>query len=340
MIHQFFNFAEYPVDLFFILSGFILNWVYLPNNTSLNWSSYLRARVARILPLYYLTTFLTIPLVIYSFVRYGSAYMKGFTVHGYLIDFIQNLFLVSGIVDGFHHTFNGPAWSICVEFFCYLAVFPLLVYFKKVFSNKPYYLVPSLILVGVFTHNLVASYGMPRIPIGNWQWDSHWLLRGISGFVVGFCLCSIYQNHSNWIPNIWFVNLAVLVPISAMVLVGFDFLPGHAVLYVLPILVFFSAMDRGVAANLLKTKGIQWLGERSYSIYLWHSMLPGKLTGFLQNHLPSNVYFVVVVILILGVSELSYRFFECPCREYLRKFSFSSAKRNAVVSSVGERSTP
>ena len=43
------------VDLFFMLSGFILCWVYLGRDVSPDWKDYLLARLGRILPLYYLT---------------------------------------------------------------------------------------------------------------------------------------------------------------------------------------------------------------------------------------------------------------------------------------------
>ena len=54
--HYFFSFGVYSVDLFFILSGFILNWVYGGKRAQINWPSYLWARAARILPLYYLVS--------------------------------------------------------------------------------------------------------------------------------------------------------------------------------------------------------------------------------------------------------------------------------------------
>jgi peptidoglycan/LPS O-acetylase OafA/YrhL len=55
---QWFQWGGYSVDLFFILSGFILNWVYLSSAAAMNWETYLKARVARILPLYLLHSFI------------------------------------------------------------------------------------------------------------------------------------------------------------------------------------------------------------------------------------------------------------------------------------------
>jgi peptidoglycan/LPS O-acetylase OafA/YrhL len=111
------------VDLFFILSGFILNWVYLSSEAPLNWASYIRARVARIIPLYYLTAALFLPVPLYSILKHGFAYVG----LDYPRTLLLNAFMISGIIDGFHHTINAPAWSISVEFFCYLALFPPLV---------------------------------------------------------------------------------------------------------------------------------------------------------------------------------------------------------------------
>src|SRR5580698_8586607 len=59
-----FQWGGYSVDLFFLLSGFILNWVYLSGPRPLDWRSYLMARVARILPLYYLTMLMFTPVMI------------------------------------------------------------------------------------------------------------------------------------------------------------------------------------------------------------------------------------------------------------------------------------
>ena len=314
-LHRFFYFGGYAVDLFFILSGFILNWVYLSNAQTMNWPAYWRARAARILPLYYLTTLLAIP----GFVR-SNASTPGLGAHGYLVDCIWNVFLFSGAMDGWHSTFNGPAWSISVEFFCYLALFPWLVWLHGRLSVKPNKLWFFGILAGLFTGGLVVSYGIRPIPIWHWHWDCSWLMRGISGFSAGFCLGSIHRESSRWKPGFGVINLAVLTPISILILVGFGFLPAWLGLCVLPILVLFSAKDRGVASNLLQMKFFQWLGDRSYSIYLWHVIILGSYTGFLRGRYSQPACFVVEMFLILGVSELSYRFFECPFREYIRKF--------------------
>src|ERR1700744_1742021 len=67
-----FKWGPYSVDLFYILSGFVLNWFYLENSNQVKWSSYFKARLARIAPLYYLTTLVIFPVLLYSWIRYGG----------------------------------------------------------------------------------------------------------------------------------------------------------------------------------------------------------------------------------------------------------------------------
>lgn len=302
------------MDLFFILSGFILNWVYLAKPADFDWSAYLRARVARIMPLYYLTLFLMLPLQFYSVIRHGLAHVG----HDYPANLVLNLSLTSGIVGGYHRTFNFPAWSISIEFFCYLAVFPVLFRLNRYFTGKTYGLPLSIGLVAIAAGCVVAFYGPVNVSIWHWQWDSSYVLRGIFGFSSGFLLCSIFCNPAAWRPSAAQVNAVVFASIAVFLLVRFGWLPDHAALFVLPCLVFFTAQDNGISAAILKTAPIQWLGDRSYSIYLWHGLCLNGL-GFLKFHLPEAAFDVVIMSIILVISELSYRFFECPAREFIRK---------------------
>ena len=313
---QFFHWGGYVVDLFFILSGFILNWVYLSNAIQMNWSSYLRARIARIIPLYYLTIIFCAAVIVYKLVRYGSTYGN----LEFPKDYVLNILLLSGIVSGWEHTINVPSWSISVEFFCYLAVFPLLFLLKRFLTGKPYAVPALIVMAGISTLGLVTCYNLAPVPIWHWHWDASWLARGIWGFSTGFFLCSLHQKTTFWKPGGALIDCVFLISIGMFFLVVFKFMPSQHVLYALPFLVFFSATDRGLAAGLLKTKPFQWLGERSYSIYLWHMVCLGSYTYFLHARLSEFGYDLVVLALILGISEMSYRFFECPCREYLRKF--------------------
>jgi len=311
------------VDLFFILSGFILNWVYLSSEAPLNWASYIRARVARIMPLYYLTAALFLPVPLFSILKHGLAYVG----LDYPRTVVLNAFMISGIIDGFHHTINGPAWSISVEFFCYLALFPLLLCLNRFILKGRYGLLASLLLVGFFTICLVqCGSGDKAIPIkiSQWQWNGSWLGRGIFGFSAGFFLCAIYRMSARWQPSIPAINLMFFVAVGVFFLTRYAYLPGDLLLYVLPLLVYCTAFDLGAGSDILKMKPFQWLGERSYSIYLWHMPILAFqvfLFSLTRKVMPTGPWdCALLVIFVLVISELSYRYFEVPCREYIRRF--------------------
>lgn len=323
-VTQFFYAGAYSVDLFFILSGFILNWVYLSQTEApIQWATYLKARVARIMPLYYLTLALCLPIPLYSLLKHGLAYVG----HDYPMVFVSNLFMVSGIIDGWHVSMNAPAWSISVEFFCYLALFPILVSIYKFLVSKRYGFAVSLLFVALNIRLLVLCYRTQPIPIFHWQWDSHWLARGVFGFTAGFFLCSKYRAASIRKPSVAVINLIVLGSIVVFILTRIDYLPIHLFLYALPFLVYFTAFDKGLSAYFLKLNPLQWLGERSYSIYLWHIPVMGFCfpilewmnVRFFKGSNLSLIKYLSLVAIVLLISELSYRYFEVPCRDYIRR---------------------
>ena len=105
------------VSFFYVLSGFILTYVYHGTGGSTAWSNFLLARFARVWPLH-LVTFVLICLVISPVSKVGTA-------DGPWAAFL-NLTLLHAWVPDYRYffSFNSVSWSISVEAFFYL-IFPL-----------------------------------------------------------------------------------------------------------------------------------------------------------------------------------------------------------------------
>jgi peptidoglycan/LPS O-acetylase OafA/YrhL len=73
-----------------------------------------------------------------------------------------------------------------------------------------------------------------------------------------------------------------------------------------------------------------WLGQRSYGIYVYHGMLRIALAAFaarlvhVQPTASVLVAFTVGITVTLGLSELSFRFFESPINALRRHFGHAS----------------
>ena len=132
------------VDLFFVLSGFLITGILVDSKNSKNFfkTFYLR-RTLRIFPLYY--AFMIFVLVICPYIPYLSqAAAKNIAgAQSYYWLYLSNFHLAQA---GLRNIFLGPTWSLAIEEQFYLA-WPLLIF---LFSRENMARICLAIIIGVF----------------------------------------------------------------------------------------------------------------------------------------------------------------------------------------------
>src|SRR5947209_4419452 len=110
------------VDLFFILSGFILSYVYSAGNAKLGFAEYRRFlwfRLARILP-NHIASLAVLALLVAAARHLGIAVSGDYPVSG--LPFQITMTHAWPFAHGGY--WNYPSWSVSAEWFAYLCIFP------------------------------------------------------------------------------------------------------------------------------------------------------------------------------------------------------------------------
>ncbi len=113
------------VDLFFILSGFVMYYVYTQtfNSGTFRYGKFLQKRMARLYPVHFVTMIAAICMCAASDRIGANTGEAGHWITGIIPSVL--LLQAFGIADGLY--LNFASWSISAEFFAYL-LFPLLMY--------------------------------------------------------------------------------------------------------------------------------------------------------------------------------------------------------------------
>ena len=307
----FFEWHSLAVDLFFMLSGFVLVHVYAAKFASGRtglWKPYFAARFARIVPLY-LATLLGC-LGIYAA---GSVVLGKWPTHVTWDIVVSNLLLLQGWPGIFRMSLNIPSWSLSVEVFCYILAMPIALFLEKRLSRN--WSIPIIIL-------LLASWRMDLPSV-----DSGWigLLRGVTGFLSGALLHKFHRLASDRatiaIPLIAAASFLILQALVAWAGIA-SFLP----VFTFPFLIVGLASSvRSVAHDFFQSPFMLWLGDLSYSVYLWQGPVFLATHTVIRPHLVSMpayvraAWIVFEFAFILGLSNLSYHRLELPMRRWLRR---------------------
>ncbi len=318
------------VDLFFVLSGFVMALTYSDKFarawTLQNYWSFIYKRLGRVYPLYLLVTI----------VGFAVACMDDGLPGWQAI--VSNLTMTEtwGVAD----SFGGPTWSISTEFAAYLA-FPVLVAVTISGRRGVAWLaaaaaVALLAFVASRSDIQVLERTVNSRPSRNGPLDVFAttpfpLLRCLAGFTIGLLT---FRAARHRISLRCFGTRHAGDAASAAVL-ALMFLPGTDVLVVVasvPLILCLYCGD-SLVKRLLSCRVVHWLGLISYSIYVLHGLLDHLLRRSVMvalEHLqvPHAFTFSSLVIapLLIGLSAATYYGIEKPARDWARLLSGARPK--------------
>ena len=315
----FFESGHLGVDLFFVLSGFIIAYNYLERFQTLrrrDWLRFLWLRLARIYPVHLFTIALLAALVLAA----GQTGVALNRVDAYGTgSLLANLTLVHGwgLTEGL--SWNRPSWSISAEWFAYL-LFPCLAW-AATRATRIGALPPILAL-------LLAALAA-RILFGGTVFDltgetsAGPLLRITTEFTAGVCLYRLYTaTRAATAPWGLVTAVAVLLLVTTIHLGA----PEGVIVLSFPLLIFALAHGGGLGGRFLATRPAVFGGRISYALYMTHAVVLlvfGKLLPpdrFVGSGLATRLGVVALYLATMIVAAaLTWRFVEEPSRRYLRR---------------------
>ena len=329
LMHHFTNFAQLPliwrwagfgttgVSFFFVLSGFVLTWSFVPSDTA---PRFYWRRFARVWPLHFVTTLLAIPV----FYMWRDVQMEWTGV-------ILSVFLLHAWVPTASTYFAGnPAsWSLSCELFFY-AIHPFIV--RRTLAAALAALIAATAVV------LVALYVVADLAI---DWPARiagWLLYisplfRVGEFLVGMALASAIRRGVRIpigiIPAVtmlgaWFVlyyDVAPHLSATLQIVIADLSYPAMAVLYGL-LIAAAAQRDLSRRPSLLRSKPMVLLGQWSYALYLVHATIIYALIELIgvRSYSVLNVGWLVVISAVaVTAAALLYYGIEHPLEARLRK---------------------
>jgi peptidoglycan/LPS O-acetylase OafA/YrhL len=297
--------AYLAVDLFLLMSGFVMAYVYghaMASDWRTYWLEFAKARFARIYPLFAFTTLAMVIAVAASgmplrFVAFSSQSLV-----------LQPLMMQSWFPG---LSWNYPSWSLSTEALAYVVF---------IFSAGPLLRgrYPSQIAVCC----LAVLAGLSIVHGGslNFFHGVAALLRMLSEFTLGVVLFRLHSSKASFAGKWPGVIAAALIGLA--VLVRQD----SVVVAALGCLICYSVGAKNAVSKVLNSRPAIALGNWSYSIYLWHvpvhytvmAALAGN--GHPVSHLGASsarLLLGATILAVIALSAVSYPHFEMPMRRLL-----------------------
>jgi len=324
---DFFKGGWIGVDLFFVLSGYLItsllqNEYYTSGNIS--FAKFYARRALRLFPA--LLICLTMANVLWQF-----------TPHYYrpnrLLATLAGLFYFANLLPWPVLGMLQHLWSLSVEEHFYL-VWPIIVstfLFRISPRNRAFFLTITVFLVAafrIFVFHFNFTYGLFAI-------NSYTFTLCRMDAVLMGSLLAMASSHNDNVKNRKKVNLnwslGILLCLLATIVLfvresNIYWHNGGFILTDLLCLSIVAIAAKNPNQSLLSSNVLRWIGRRSYGIYLYHFPIFLALGILIREHSSINYLLITALrfALTIFVAEVSYRFIERPVLRYKKRYQVAS----------------
>ncbi len=334
----FFNAGYNGVTIFFVLSGFVICLNYFDSLTPLTGRALLKyaiARLGRIYPLYVL-------VLLYVWLTRGAPQTYYFIPH---LLAIQTWFPDLGIAYGF----NGPGWSIGVEFFLY-ACFPLIAI--AIAPLRQHRKSLWLLALGTMTYLVIAVLyfhllGRADLAMEDPESAHRWLYRTpltrLGDFLLGMIAALLFKSGTsssaraerrwNWLSYAACLGIALLMlwPLNYFSAFSWD------AAYALPAFLLILGLARApqtMLGRLLGSHPLVILGEASFALYLIHTPLMSIFK--IDRYLAFAPWVAILLWIVFGAICIALsislnKYVETPLRRAINHWGAQMIDRRATV---------
>ena len=321
-LFRLFNTGDLAVIFFFILSGFILSYVYFNKIKELNLKQFYAFRFARIYPAYLLSILL--------YLLIGLVYGKDYYIHSNTL--ILNILMVQGWIPNSIGLLNFAAWSVSVEIFFYL-LFPFLLKGINYLNINAL----SLILLGV---GVWSGYHFVVIPVSKIV-DIPAVFKYLPVFIIGVIAGIVFRKLPNPFPKFRYKNYIFHTTILAIALLVILYVYGiykynlnsvdnSVAVLIFTLLIVVLAWDTSFLSRILSNQFLLILGEISYGIYILQFPVRfwfGKLCEIFGYGQSSTIVSYLFVPFLIGFAYVSFILIEEPARHMAKRYFVRQALR-------------
>ncbi|WOH38976.1 acyltransferase family protein [Thalassotalea fonticola] len=305
-----FNGGFIGVDIFFVISGYLMTQIIFSKLSNNNFTllNFYIDRGARIIPA--LAVLCLVLIALGWFYLIPSDYEKlGKHIIG-AISFISNILFwrEAGYFDASsHEKWLLHTWSLSVEWQFYI-IYPILIsiLWGRLSKSSVVKVIVIAFLLSLFTSIFLTrtspSTAFFLLPSRAWE-----MLLGAMVFLFPLSLKSNQQR---------LLNLCgiILICLSVFYFSSTDLWPSY--LAILPCLGTALVISSNYGSFFTNNKISEWLGNASYSIYLWHWPI---VVGLNQFQLTDDWYWVFFgVVTSIALGGMSYAYIEKPIKTHYK----------------------
>lgn len=305
------------VDMFFVISGYLITSIITDQKQKGHFRllSFYEKRIKRIIPAYYVTLLFIIIAGCYFYLQTDTPRLRSGLYRS--IVFLSNQFFAHGDSYFGAKLSENPllhTWSLAIEMQFYFILPFLLIYTNK--KILPYLIGTLLfILTAHSTYILYYSHNFSSVYFS--------LLSRIPEFCVGVLLSLLFSKVKP--PSFKISTVISILGFVGIMLSAFfinENTPFPGVIALIPCLAAGLLLISGdnFVSKFLSSKPMVYIGELSYSLYLWHWPIMAYLRYNNVSHNEFSAYEVVLITILTFVfSWLSYVYVESIFRNQRNK---------------------